>query len=85
MDVLAQEALSATAAPTRAPAAKCCRSAACYHWRRDGELHIWNPDTVALLQQSVRTQNGEGLQTYREFAEVGQRRVGAQGVAARAA
>ena len=38
-------------------------------WRRDGELHIWNPDTVALLQQSVRTQNGEGLQTYREFAK----------------
>jgi glutamate synthase domain-containing protein 2/glutamate synthase domain-containing protein 1/glutamate synthase domain-containing protein 3 len=38
-------------------------------WRRDGELHIWNPDTVALLQQSVRTQNGEGLQTYKEFAK----------------
>jgi glutamate synthase domain-containing protein 2/glutamate synthase domain-containing protein 1/glutamate synthase domain-containing protein 3 len=37
-------------------------------WRRDGELHIWNPDTIALLQHSVRTQNGEGLQTYREFA-----------------
>ncbi len=37
-------------------------------WRRDGELHIWNPDTVALLQHSVRTHNGEGLQTYREFA-----------------
>ncbi|HMJ01577.1 MAG TPA: glutamate synthase central domain-containing protein, partial [Conexibacter sp.] len=37
-------------------------------WRRDGELHVWNPDTVALLQHSVRSQNGEGLQTYREFA-----------------
>ncbi|HEX4804294.1 MAG TPA: glutamate synthase large subunit, partial [Conexibacter sp.] len=37
-------------------------------WRRDGELHIWNPDTVALLQQSVRTEDGAGLRTYREFA-----------------
>jgi len=37
-------------------------------WRRDGELHIWNPDTVALLQHSVRSQNGEGLQTYRDFS-----------------
>jgi glutamate synthase domain-containing protein 2/glutamate synthase domain-containing protein 1/glutamate synthase domain-containing protein 3 len=37
-------------------------------WRRDGELHIWNPDTVALLQHAVRSPNGEGPQTYREFA-----------------
>jgi glutamate synthase domain-containing protein 2/glutamate synthase domain-containing protein 1/glutamate synthase domain-containing protein 3 len=36
-------------------------------WRRDGELHLWNPDTVSLLQHSVR--NGDGLQTYKEFAE----------------
>jgi glutamate synthase domain-containing protein 2/glutamate synthase domain-containing protein 1/glutamate synthase domain-containing protein 3 len=37
-------------------------------WRRDGELHIWNPDTIALLQHAVRTENGAGLQTYRDFA-----------------
>jgi glutamate synthase domain-containing protein 2/glutamate synthase domain-containing protein 1/glutamate synthase domain-containing protein 3 len=35
-------------------------------WRRDGELHIWNPDTIALLQHSVRSE--DGAQTYREFA-----------------
>ena len=23
-------------------------------WRRDGELHIWNPDTIAKLQHAVR-------------------------------
>ena len=23
-------------------------------WRRDGEIHIWNPDTIAKLQHSVR-------------------------------
>ncbi len=37
-------------------------------WRRDGEIHAWNPDTVAKLQHAVRGQNGEGWQTYEEFA-----------------
>jgi glutamate synthase (NADPH) large chain len=25
-----------------------------YHWRRDGEYHLMNPETIALLQHSVR-------------------------------
>ena len=25
-----------------------------YYYRRDGENHLWNPDTVSLLQQAVR-------------------------------
>ena len=25
-----------------------------YQWRRDGEYHMWNPDTVAKLQHAVR-------------------------------
>src|SRR5262249_43408084 len=25
-----------------------------YAWRRDGEHHIWNPETIALVQQAVR-------------------------------
>jgi glutamate synthase domain-containing protein 2/glutamate synthase domain-containing protein 1/glutamate synthase domain-containing protein 3 len=31
-------------------------------WRRDGELHVWNPDTVAKLQHAVgtTTPNGPG-------------------------
>jgi glutamate synthase (ferredoxin) len=28
-----------------------------YQWRRDGELHLFNPQTVHKLQQSVRTGN----------------------------
>jgi glutamate synthase domain-containing protein 2/glutamate synthase domain-containing protein 1/glutamate synthase domain-containing protein 3 len=55
-------------------------------WRRDGELHIWNPDTVAKLQHAVGTHggasgaNGDGSNggeatrgpnaTYREYAEM---------------
>src|ERR1700729_1799180 len=29
-------------------------------WRRDGERHIWNPDTIANLQHAVRAQAGNG-------------------------
>jgi glutamate synthase (NADPH/NADH) large chain/glutamate synthase (ferredoxin) len=32
-----------------------------YAWRRDGEHHMWNPETIALLQHAVREagQNGD--------------------------
>jgi glutamate synthase (NADPH) large chain len=44
-------------------------------WRRDGELHIWNPDTIASLQHAVRASADPEIaalrdpqQTYDEFA-----------------
>jgi glutamate synthase (NADPH) large chain len=44
-------------------------------WRRDGELHIWNPDTIALLQHAVRASDDPEIaalrdpqQTYDDFA-----------------
>jgi glutamate synthase (NADPH) large chain len=36
-----------------------------YAWRRDGEHHQWNPETIALLQHAVR---GGGRATYEQFA-----------------
>ena len=36
-----------------------------YAWRRDGEHHQWNPETIALLQHAVR---GGGRATYKQFA-----------------
>ncbi|MGH3049224.1 MAG: glutamate synthase central domain-containing protein, partial [Gaiellaceae bacterium] len=30
-----------------------------YAWRRDGEHHIWNPETIALVQHAVRSANGD--------------------------
>jgi glutamate synthase domain-containing protein 2/glutamate synthase domain-containing protein 3 len=39
-------------------------------WRRDGELHIWNPDTIAKLQHAVRGVNGDSSQTYEEYARL---------------
>ena len=36
-----------------------------YAWRREGEHHMWNPETIALLQHAVR--HG-GQPTYHEYA-----------------
>lgn len=36
-----------------------------YKWRRDGQTHLWNPETIAALQDSVRTNN---YSRYQEFA-----------------
>jgi glutamate synthase domain-containing protein 2/glutamate synthase domain-containing protein 1/glutamate synthase domain-containing protein 3 len=36
-----------------------------YAWRRDGEHHQWNPETIALLQHAVR--HG-GWDTYEEYS-----------------
>jgi len=38
-----------------------------YYWRRDGEAHMWNPDTIAKLQHSVRS---GGQETYDEYAKL---------------
>ncbi|MCH8310700.1 MAG: glutamate synthase subunit alpha, partial [Chloroflexi bacterium] len=37
-----------------------------YQWRRDGEYHMWNPSTIAVLQRATRDNN---WQSYKEFAE----------------
>ena len=36
-----------------------------YAWRRDGEYHMWNPDTIAKLQDASRL---DDYGTYKEFA-----------------
>jgi len=38
-----------------------------YAWRNDGEYHQWNPETIALLQHSVR--HG-GAATYEEYSRL---------------
>lgn len=37
-----------------------------YQWRSNGEKHMWDPESVALIQRAAR-QNDEGA--YRQFAE----------------
>jgi glutamate synthase domain-containing protein 2/glutamate synthase domain-containing protein 3 len=38
-----------------------------YYWRRDGEYHMWNPDTISKLQYASRTND---YKTYKEFAHL---------------
>jgi glutamate synthase domain-containing protein 2/glutamate synthase domain-containing protein 1/glutamate synthase domain-containing protein 3 len=38
-----------------------------YQWRRDGEFHMWNPDTVAKMQQAVRV---ESYATFKEYTKI---------------
>ncbi|HYV16870.1 MAG TPA: glutamate synthase large subunit [Conexibacter sp.] len=68
MDVLAKEALERHLRAYPRTGREVLPVGGVLQWRRDGEVHIWNPDTIALLQQSVRAQNGDGPQTYAEFS-----------------
>ena len=36
-----------------------------YAWRREGEHHQWNPDTISLLQHAVRA---GGFETYEQYS-----------------
>ena len=38
-----------------------------YQWRRDGEYHMWNPETIASLQNASRNNS---FSTYKEFADL---------------
>ena len=39
-----------------------------YAWRRDGEFHQWNPETIAQIQHAVRGEGGDPQENYDEFA-----------------
>ncbi len=41
-----------------------------YAWRRDGEHHMWNPETIALIQHAVRDMNGSAQEKYDEFSKL---------------
>jgi glutamate synthase domain-containing protein 2/glutamate synthase domain-containing protein 1/glutamate synthase domain-containing protein 3 len=51
---LAQEALERHARAYPAPHDDILPVGGVYAWRRDGERHIWNPETIALVQHAVR-------------------------------
>ena len=39
-----------------------------YQWRRDGEFHQWNPESISLVQHAVRGQGGDAQEKYDEFS-----------------
>ena len=68
LDTIEEEALQrhAFAYPDSGAAAPDLDPGGVYQWRRDGEYHMYNPDSIALLQHSARTNSYD---TYKEFAE----------------
>jgi glutamate synthase (NADPH) large chain len=69
IDVIASEVKTRheKAFPKRAPAETDLDNGGEYKWRRDGELHLFNPETVQKLQHASRT--GQ-YSIYREFTTV---------------
>jgi glutamate synthase (NADPH/NADH) large chain/glutamate synthase (ferredoxin) len=59
MEVLAKEALARHARAYPAPVDSLLPVGGVYAWRRDGEHHMWNPETIALVQHAVRAANGD--------------------------
>jgi len=71
LEVLAQEALDRQArAYPSAVGGDLLPVGGVYAWRRDGEKHMWNPETIALLQHSVRTLDGDAQEKYREYSRM---------------
>jgi glutamate synthase (ferredoxin) len=69
IDVIAEEVKKRheRAFPTRRSAEGDLESGGEYRWRRDGELHLFNPETVQKLQHATRT--GQ-YAVYRDFTRV---------------
>jgi glutamate synthase (NADPH/NADH) large chain len=40
-----------------------------YQWRRDGEFHMWNPNTIASLQHAVRENNWDSYEQFAHFVD----------------
>jgi glutamate synthase domain-containing protein 2/glutamate synthase domain-containing protein 1/glutamate synthase domain-containing protein 3 len=59
LDVLATEALERHARAYPLPHDALLPVGGVYAWRRDGEHHQWNPETIALVQHAVRAANGD--------------------------
>jgi glutamate synthase (NADPH) large chain len=66
LDVLAEEAVKRHRRAYAAPEWELLPGGGLYAWRRDGEYHMWNPETVSLLQDAAR--DGAGAEAYEEFS-----------------
>ncbi len=59
LEDLATEALERHSRAYPAPADELLPVGGVYAWRRDGEHHMWNPETIALVQHAVRAPGGD--------------------------
>src|SRR3954468_11889816 len=69
MDVLAREALDRHARAYPIPEGALLPVGGIYAWRRDGEKHMWNPETIGLLQHAVRA-DGDARVKYDEYSRL---------------
>ena len=46
-----------------------------YQWRRDGEYHMYNPDTIALLQYATRSGSFESFQQFTDLIDLENKRL----------
>ncbi|MFH2138035.1 MAG: glutamate synthase large subunit [Candidatus Omnitrophota bacterium] len=51
--------------PERQTEKEMLNSGGLYQWRKDGEFHLWNPESIALLQDATRLND---YAKYKEFA-----------------
>jgi glutamate synthase domain-containing protein 2/glutamate synthase domain-containing protein 1/glutamate synthase domain-containing protein 3 len=68
LDVLAKEALARHARAYPFPREELLPVGGIYAWRRDGERHLWNPETIALMQHAVRNGNGDAAGKWKEYS-----------------
>ncbi len=66
LDVLETEALDRHARAYPAALSELLPAGGIYAWRRDGEFHGWNPETIATLQHAARGE--DGADAYDRFA-----------------
>jgi glutamate synthase domain-containing protein 2/glutamate synthase domain-containing protein 3 len=66
INVLAWECLDRHARAYPAASSELLPAGGVYAWRRDGEFHGWNPETIATLQQAAREEGG--AEAYERFA-----------------
>jgi glutamate synthase domain-containing protein 2/glutamate synthase domain-containing protein 1/glutamate synthase domain-containing protein 3 len=66
-DVLAGEALDRHRRAYPAAASELLPSGGIYAWRRDGEFHGWNPETIANLQHAARGEEPESYERFRHY------------------
>jgi glutamate synthase domain-containing protein 2/glutamate synthase domain-containing protein 1/glutamate synthase domain-containing protein 3 len=70
MGVLATEALARHARGYPEAESELLPVGGLYQWRRDGERRMWDPDTIALLQHSVRGDDGGAERSYERFSRL---------------
>ncbi len=69
LDVIAREAIlrHRTAYPERLRPQAVLPSGGKHQWRKNGEYHLWNPDTISKLQHAVRNGN---YRLFREYSRI---------------